>query len=264
MKKITLSILGLLFMQLSYAIHSPHFTSTPSLSPDGKDAYFSYDGDIWKVSVQGGEALRITALEGIESRPRVSPDGKHLAFTSNQFGNADVFLLSFEDGQVRQLTFHQAKDEVESWSWDSKKIYFTSNRYNNFGSFEVSIDGGTARPLFTNYFNNANGLVQSPDGSYIFTSSMESSSQISRKRYKGANNPDLLSYNPQSNSFKKLTTYIGKDFHPSVDQDGNIYYISDEVNDHYNLYVLKNGIKTALTSFESSIKSPYVSANGKQ
>jgi Tol biopolymer transport system component len=46
-----------------------YFLSTPSLSPDGKTAYFAYDGDLWKVDSNGGNASRITALDGKKSIP---------------------------------------------------------------------------------------------------------------------------------------------------------------------------------------------------
>ncbi|MDR4953169.1 S41 family peptidase [Chryseobacterium sp. ES2] len=240
------------------------FLSSPSLSPDGKTAYFSYDGDIWKADSNGGNASRITALDGEEINPRLSPDGKWLAFSSNQYGNYDVYVMPAGGGTIKQLTFHTGRDEMESWAWDSKTIYFTSTRNNNFGSFKTTIEGKTPEKLFNNYFNYTNGLVETPAGEYLFTSSSESAHQVQRKRYKGENNPDILGYNPKSNSFKQYTNYEGKDFNPSVDKNGIIYFISDENNGEYNLYKIENGKKTALTQFDTSIKKPFVSADGSK
>ncbi|MDR6372899.1 Tol biopolymer transport system component/C-terminal processing protease CtpA/Prc [Chryseobacterium bernardetii] len=252
------SIIGISAQEKSY------FLSSPSLSPDGKTAYFAYDGDIWKADSNGGNASRITALDGEEINPRLSPDGKWLAFSSNQYGNYDVYVMPAGGGTIRQLTFHTGRDEMESWAWDSKTIYFTSNRNNNFGSFTTTIEGKTPQKLFNNYFNNTNGLVETPAGEYLFTSSSESAHQVQRKRYKGENNPDILGYNPKNNSFKQYTNYEGKDFNPSVDKNGIIYFISDENNGEYNLYKLENGKKTALTEFDTSIKKPFVSADGSK
>jgi len=252
------SIIGISAQEKSY------FLSSPSLSPDGKTAYFAYDGDIWKADSNGGNASRITALDGEEINPRLSPDGKWLAFSSNQYGNYDVYVMPAGGGTIKQLTFHTGRDEMESWAWDSKTIYFTSNRNNNFGSFTTTIEGKTPQKLFNNYFNNTNGLVETPAGEYLFTSSSESAHQVQRKRYKGENNPDILGYNPKNNSFKQYTNYEGKDFNPSVDKNGIIYFISDENNGEYNLYKLENGKKTALTEFDTSIKKPFVSADGSK
>ena len=264
MKKIVFTLLSAFAISQVSAQEKVYFTSTPSLSPDAKTVYFSYDGDIWSTDINGGNASRITALEGEEINPRVSPDGKWLAFSSNQYGNYDIYVMPINGGKIKQLTFHQAKDEVESWSWDSKSIYFTSNQNNGFGSFKINLDGKTPEALFTNYFNTTNGLVETPQGEYIFTNSSESASQVTRKRYKGENNPDLLGYNPTTKSYKQYTDYNGKDFNPTVDKNGIIYFISDENNGEYNLYQLANGKKEALTKFETSIKKPFVSADGSK
>ncbi|MDH0658288.1 S41 family peptidase [Empedobacter sp. GD03865] len=264
MKKIVFTLLSAFAISQVSAQEKVYFTSTPSLSPDAKTVYFSYDGDIWSTDINGGNASRIIALEGEEINPRVSPDGKWLAFSSNQYGNYDIYVMPINGGKIKQLTFHQAKDEVESWSWDSKSIYFTSNQNNGFGSFKINLNGKTPEALFTNYFNTTNGLVETPQGEYIFTNSSESASQVTRKRYKGENNPDLLGYNPTTKSYKQYTDYNGKDFNPTVDKNGIIYFISDENNGEYNLYQLANGKKEALTKFETSIKKPFVSADGSK
>ena len=72
---------------------APYFALDPTLTPDAKEIVFSFEGDLWKVPVSGGASMRLTAMEGIESRPAVSPDGKWLAFTAEQYGNKDIFLM---------------------------------------------------------------------------------------------------------------------------------------------------------------------------
>ncbi len=57
----------ILIFGLSAGISSQNnlfFASKPSLSPDGNIAFFSYEGDIWKVQAGGGTAERMTALAG--------------------------------------------------------------------------------------------------------------------------------------------------------------------------------------------------------
>src|SRR5699024_6897064 len=151
-----------LFPIFAYAQDSTFFAAHPTLSPDGKEVYFSFDDDLWKVSAKGGEANRITSLEGEAINPRVSPDGAWLAFTSNQYGNQDVVVLSLESGEINQLTFHQAADKVVSWSCDSKHIYFTSNRYNDIATYAIDVLGGSPKPVFEGYFTNSDGLVEMP------------------------------------------------------------------------------------------------------
>ncbi len=260
----TLFTLASLFCNAAaVAQNAPYFASHPTLSPDGEIVVFSFEGDLWKVSARGGQASRITALAGEEINPRISPDGEWLAFSSNQFGNYDVFLMPIGGGEIRQLTHHDANDEVDGWSWDSQIIYFTSGRYNRFGSYQVNVGGGTATKLFPHYFNNTHHIVELPNGELLFNNTWESYSAAQRKRYKGAFNPDLLSIHPVTQQFKQYTDYEGKDFWASADKSGQIYFVSDENNGEYNLYTFQNGQKTALTAFETSIKRPFVSADGQ-
>ena len=242
-----------------------YFTSYPTLTPDGKTVIFSYEGDLWKTDIDNPLAVRLTAMQGEETSPRVSPDGKWLAFSSNQFGNNDVYIMPLAGGEIKQLTYNAAYDQVDSWSWDSKSIYFTSGRYNSFSEYKVGISGGTPMRLFGNYFNTIHGVFEHPtSGELFFSDTWESYRFPQRKHYKGAYNPDIQSYNPKTKTYKQYTTWIGKDFWTSLDAKGNIYFVSDEGNEEYNLYTFIDGKKTALTQFPTSIKRPFVSANGEK
>ncbi|MES2651533.1 MAG: S41 family peptidase [Bacteroidota bacterium] len=239
-----------------------YFAAYPSLTPDAQNIVFTYDGDIWKVAAKGGLAARLTAMPGDEINAKVSPDGKWLAFTSNQFGNNDVYVMPMAGGDIKQLTFNDGTDEVDNWSWDSKTIYFTSSRYNSSSSYKVGINGGTAVRLFDHYFNTTHNIAAAPNGELFFNDTWESRNSANRKHYKGAYNPDIQSYNPKTKEYKQYTDYIGKDFWTTIDQKGTVYFVSDEGNEEYNLYTFANGKKTALTRFETSIKRPFVAADG--
>ncbi|MBA6153013.1 S41 family peptidase [Gelidibacter maritimus] len=243
-----------------------YFLIDPTITPDGQTIVFSYDGDLWKVPASGGDAFRLTAMEGEETLPRISPDGKWLAFSATQYGNKDIYIMPIDGGEIKQLTYHDATDDVDSWSWDSKEIYFTSSRYNRYSGYKVSVSGGTPTRLFENYFNNVHNVVSYPNTDEIFfNESWESKNFTSRKRYKGAYNPDIKSYNPKTKGFKEYTDYIGKDMWVTIAENGDIYFVSDEINGEYNLYTFKDGTtKNALTKFETSIGWPQVSANGNK
>jgi tricorn protease len=253
---------SILFHSAAMAQTEPRFMAYPALTPNGQTVIFSYDGDLWKVPVTGGEASRITAMPGNEIGARVSPDGKWLAFSSDQFGNYDVYVMPLAGGEVQQLTFNDAADEVEGWGWDAKTIYFTSGRYNMYTSYKVLVTGGTAIRMFDNYFNTVHNVAEAPNGELFFNDTWESKNFANRKRYKGAFNPDIQSYNPKTKTYKQYTDYKGKDFWASVDKNGKVYFVSDEGNEEYNLYTFIDGKKTKLTSFDSSVKRPFVSASG--
>ncbi|WP_298902289.1 S41 family peptidase [uncultured Psychroserpens sp.] len=254
-----------LFFNSILQAQEAYFQTDPTLTPDGKTIVFSYDGDLWKTPTSGGEALRITAMDGEETLPRISPNGNWIAFSGTQYGNKDIYIMPINGGEIKQLTFHDAADDVDSWSWDSKQIYFTSSRYNRFAGYALNIDGGTPVRLFDHYFNNVHNVVEHPNtGEIFFNESWESKNFTHRKRYKGDYNPDIKSYNPKTDTYKEYTSYRGKDMWATVDRNGQIFFASDENNDEYNLYTFLNNSKIALTKFSSSIGRPQVSANGQK
>lgn len=239
------------------------FTTQPAISPNGETIVFSYESDLWKVPSNGGPAVRLTGMDGDETAANISPDGKWLAFTSDQFGNNDVYVMPIDGGEVKQLTFHQSSDQVESWSWDSKQIYIRSNRYNRVSAYKISMTGGTPERLFGHYHNTVHNLVQHPSKpEFYFNESWEGFIFPQRKRYKGAFNPDIKSYNTQTGVFTKHTNWEGKDLWPTIDRNGVLYFTSDQHNGEYNLYTLENGTPKRLTSFNTSVVAPKVSANG--
>jgi tricorn protease len=242
-----------------------YFAGMPTLSPDCRFIIFNYQGDLWKVNTEGGTATRLTGMRGDETRPRISPDGKWLAFTANQFGSEDIYVMPLDGGGARQLTFHEAYEQVDSWSWDSKKIYFTSNQYNQMSTYTVNIGGGTPVRLFDHFFNRIHNAVEHPaTGEIFFNDTWESRSAANRKHYKGAYHPKIQSYNPATKEYKLYSDYIGKEFWVTIDRSGKIYFVSDEANGEYNLYTFENGRKVQLTDFKTSIKYPQVSADGKK
>ncbi len=120
----------------------------PTLHDD--TVVFVYANDLWKASVNGGTAIRLTSDEGYESNPHFSNDGKYIAFTAQYDGNVDVFVVHSEGGEPQRLTYHPTGDYVQGWTPDGK-VLFRSGREsqptmtNKF--FTVGLDGGLPEAL---------------------------------------------------------------------------------------------------------------------
>ena len=54
---------------------------------------FVYAGDIWSVPITGGEARRLTSHVGLELFPKISPDGRWIAFSAEYSGTRQVLSL---------------------------------------------------------------------------------------------------------------------------------------------------------------------------
>jgi len=146
--------------------------SEPTLNPARDEIAFISGGDIWTVPLAGGEARLLVSHPATESRPRFSPDGKRIAFTSNRMGTGNVYVLEIESGVTRRLTFDDVPEAVDGWSPDGKYIYFTTvskDIASETDIFRVSVDGGTPMPVaadrYTPEFLSAAGPA---DGTIAF------------------------------------------------------------------------------------------------
>ncbi len=197
---------------------------------------FVYAGDIWTVNANGGDAIRLTSHKGLELFPRISPDGKWIAFSAEYSGSRQVYVMPSTGGTPQQLTYYNDVGEMPprggydyvilDWTPDSKNILVRGNR-TPFGErngkyFLVSIDGGLEKPL---QITDGGLGVLSPDAKKLaFT-------PISRefrtwKRYKGGRAADIWIYDLEKDQSERITDFVGTDQIP-VWYKNKIYFASD-------------------------------------
>src|SRR3990172_8210981 len=76
----------------------------------GDRIVFTYAGDLYTVSSNGGVARKITSDIGMEMFARFSPNGKYIAFTGQYDGNSEVYLIPAEGGIPKRLTYTATLD----------------------------------------------------------------------------------------------------------------------------------------------------------
>lgn len=94
----------LLTISLSAAAQNPSWIRRNSISPDGKSLAFSYMGDIYTVSTQGGDAVQLTSNSAYDSEPLWTADGKSIVFASYREGSKDLYICSAGGGGLKRLT----------------------------------------------------------------------------------------------------------------------------------------------------------------
>jgi len=97
-----------------------------SWSPDGSkiafestrhrvDAY-DHNTEIYVMSADGSNPIRLTNSPLRDQHPSWSPDGDKITFSSQRDGNWEVYVINADgSGQPARLTTNVAKDEDPSW-----------------------------------------------------------------------------------------------------------------------------------------------------
>jgi Tol biopolymer transport system component len=138
-----------------------------SWTPDGKTIIYwitgaATVGDIWYVSVEGDKKAKpFLQTPANERWPQLSPDGKWLAYTSNETGRYEIYIKPFPEGPGKwQVSLEGGA--TPRWRGDSRELYF-ANAPNLFG-VDIKVSGtsivpGPPRSLFSIPTNPGASLV---------------------------------------------------------------------------------------------------------
>lgn len=234
-KKTLMTALIILGLSVSgWAIDDARLLRMPDIN--GDLIVFVYAGDIWSVPASGGDAHKLTSHLGMEIYPKISPDGKWIAYSAEYSGSRQIYVIPSSGGTPRQLTYYNDvgmmpprggfDNQTMDWTPDSSAILFRANRTpygRRMGKyFLVKLDGGLETPL---QIPEAGGGTFSPTGKEIVYTPIAREFRT-WKRYKGGRAQDVWIYDLVNDSSQRLTTFEGTDHHPIWYRD-KIYYVSD-------------------------------------
>jgi tricorn protease len=239
---------------------------------NGSEIVFSYAGDLYKASLNGGEASRLTSHVGYEMFPRFSPDGKTIAFTGQYDGNTEVYAIPLAGGEPLRLTYTatNSRDDlgdrmgpnniVMTWTPDGEGIVYRNRISSGFDGrlYVVNKGGGLSVPVplpeggFCSY---------SPDGKQLAYNRVMREFRT-WKYYKGGMADDVWIYDPAKKSVENITHNQAQDIMPMWVGD-DVFFISDR-DRTMNIFVYNNRTKQTekITDFtEYDVKFPSVHEN---
>src|ERR1700685_16419 len=217
---------------LSAQAEKPLLMQNPTLS--ATHIVFTYGGELWSVSLEGGVALQLTSGAGRKTNAHFSPDGKWIAFSAQYGGNINVFLMPADGGEARQLTYGPGPDLAEAWTPDGKNILFRSSLLSNAPRYEqlftISVDGGAEREIplpmgyQASYSSDGSHLAYTPLPREIFFSGTPLDHAF-WAHYHGGLAPQVWIANLQTSDVVKVPHENASDFNPMW-VGNKIYFLS--------------------------------------
>ncbi len=150
----------------------------PTVTRDGKMIAFvsSRDGDaeIYRMSVEGTELLRLTRSRGDDTAPAFSPDGRRLAFLSSRRGVVRVHVMNADGGKPRPLDAEAVVGETDlAWSPDGASLAYIAQRAESASLRIVNSHDGSLLTEDSGAFRDETPCF-SPDGrSIVFASNRD-------------------------------------------------------------------------------------------
>ena len=252
----------------AFAAEAPLWLRNTAISPDGATIAFTYRGDIFTVSVGGGEARQLSSDPAYDTAPVWSPDGSRIAFASDRMGSTDIYVVAAGGGTPVRLTTHSGTEMPLAWLNDSTVLFraalHPSHHALNDAFFQQTyavkaVPGSRPVPYLSLHMESAD---VAPDGAVIFEEHKSYENKW-RKHERSAGTPDIQMY--KDGRFTRLTDFKGSDRNPVWLGDGRFAYLSEE-DGTLNVYSRTAGsaAKTQLTSFKDyPVRSLSASADGK-
>ncbi len=217
-----IAITGMLGGQITSA--SPHeFIGVRNLavSPDGDQLAFTYRGDIWVASANGGRATMLTTNVEMDDYSVWSPDGKWIAYATDRNGNWDIYAVPVEGGQTVRLTYSSFSEIPVSWHGDH--ISFDGSMDKTFpGIYTLNVKDLSVNEVFvTNYRLDYPSF--SPDGKAIAFTHKAMFGSV-RPRYEGSGAGQLFTIGTDGKSRKEIHATGFQHLWPQFAPDGKSIY----------------------------------------
>lgn len=222
------------------------------LSPDGKTIVFDLLGDIYTMPASGGEATPLMTDIAWQMQPRFSPDGKYIAFTSDEDGGDNLWVMKADGSEAKAVTTETFRLlNSPAWSPDGNYIvgrkHYTGSRSLGAGEVWMYHKSGGNGVMLTKRPNEQKDLGEpafSHDGKYVYFSQDATPGKTfhySKDSEKGIYKIKRLEL--ETGEIKVVVSGKGGAIRPTLSPDGKyLAFISrDDFQSNLYVYNLKSG-----------------------
>jgi len=134
------------------------------LSPSTKRAVISAHGEIFTIATDRGDVTRVTNSYWRDGNAQWSPDGKRIAWVSDQSGREEVWVCDVEGKNAKKLSDADTEKAAIRWLPDAKSLAYTASDHK---LYLVEVETGKTTTLASNDAGNIQGPDVSPDGKWV-------------------------------------------------------------------------------------------------
>jgi tricorn protease len=144
--------------------------SKASISPSGARIVIEARGEILSAPAEKGDVRNLSSTTGVMERdPAWSPDGRHIAYLSDEGGEYQLHIVPARGGEARKIALGEAPSFYYEpvWSPDSKKIAYHDKRLN---LWVLEVESGESKKIDTDIFEHPErgyNPAWSPDSKHI-------------------------------------------------------------------------------------------------
>lgn len=249
------------------AVDASKFIQRAVVSPSGKRVGFEARGDIWSVPAVEGASWNLTRTSGVAERdPLFSPDGKWIAYLSDETGEYEVALID-ADGKERprQLTTGgTCYRYLRSWSPDSKHLVFTDKTGAVFlhtlgGKDHDGSEPGQTKQIATEPWADQEPIVWSHDSAWLALVLGHENTHDTIRLYEVA-----------TGALTQVTSEMFISSWPAFDRKGDwLYFISGRhfqptYSDLDSTWVYRNSRKIYAVPLRKDVKNPLSPKNDQE
>jgi Tol biopolymer transport system component len=136
-----------------------------SLTPDGNVVAFVKNADLWILQIEGDrEPQPFITSPNSERFPKFSPDGKWIAYVSNELGPMNVYVSPYPKPDVKYLVSEEEGGGQPVWSPDGTELFYRIGNRMMVVSVETEPTFRPGRPevLFEGRYVNSRIRIWNP------------------------------------------------------------------------------------------------------
>jgi len=224
------------------------------ISPDGNRVLMEARGDIFSLPAENGFIEDLTRTSGMAERyPAWSPDGKTIAYWSDQSGEYELWITPSNENKPRKLTSYGPGFRYNLfWSPDSKKVAFIDKAM-KIQVYDLETDKTTLIDHALHYFHGALENFScnwSPDGRYLtFSHDLDNTHSA------------VFIFDYKNKNLHQVTSGFYSCSNPIFDSEGKYLYLltnqsfSPNYSDLDNSFIYANSTQPAVITLQKTTPS---------